>query len=84
MDWIRIYESRVSFPMQCVRHFLGGENVKAYMIVCSNNGYGLATCAEHREVTGNVVAAMQADDDEQTKALFAVHGAPIETPEPGQ
>ncbi|MFD0209147.1 hypothetical protein ACFVH9_08415 [Streptomyces hirsutus] len=80
MNWIKTYESSLSFPMQCVRHLLAGESVEAYMIVSANTGYGLATCAEHREVTGKVVAELLVDDDEQTKALFARHGSPVEPP----
>lgn len=82
MDWIKTYEDYISFPMQCGRCFLDGQHTDAFMIVASNNGYALATCAEHREATGKVVADMQVDDDHQTKALFALHGAAIQDPRP--
>ncbi|MGJ3558942.1 hypothetical protein ACR6C2_08155 [Streptomyces sp. INA 01156] len=78
MNWIKTYESYISFPMQCVRHLLACESVEAHMTVSANTGYGLATCAEHREVTGRVVAELLVDDDEQMKALFARHGSPVE------
>ncbi|GGQ49821.1 hypothetical protein GCM10010250_21740 [Streptomyces althioticus] len=80
VDWIRTYENYISWPMQCVGHLLAGESVEAYMIVCGSTGYGMATCAEHREATGKVVAEMTVDDDEQTRRLFARHGFPTEPP----
>jgi hypothetical protein len=80
VDWIKTYEYRINLPMQCARHLLAGEHAEAYLLVCANTGYGLATCDEHYEVTGKVVHEMLVDDDDRMKALFARHGSPIEPP----
>ncbi|QNT94896.1 hypothetical protein HEP81_04623 [Streptomyces griseofuscus] len=83
INWIRTYEHRISTPMQCVRHLLGGESVEAYLLVYASSGYGLATCDEHSEATGKVVRELLEDDD-KLKALFARHGAPVEEAGPEQ
>jgi hypothetical protein len=80
VDWIKTYEMRLNIPVQCVRCLLGGASVLVDLVVWANTGYGLGTCAAHHEATARVVAELQADDDKQTAALFARHGAPVEPP----
>ncbi|MEW2568366.1 hypothetical protein [Streptomyces sp. NPDC047070] len=59
---------------RCVPCRLEGVDTLAEFLVSATSGYGLAACAEHREVTIDVLSSLDLDDDRALRTLFALAG----------